>query len=101
MRLDYIPTRQDKLQCSGNRENIRAQKSDELEKRESTVSPTHSLTSLDEAFVDKSQTASEANAEVLGALKPAATTTIPNISGNCVASIILTCAYAESATPIT
>ena len=34
-------------------------------------------------FVDKSETASEANAEVFGALKPTAT---PKVPGNCVAS---------------
>ena len=59
---------------------IRSVKCDELEKRESTVSPPLSLTPLDEEFVDKSETASEANAEVF------ATTTVPKISGNCVAT---------------
>ena len=62
---------------------IRSVKCDKLEKRESTVS---SSLSLDEVFVDKSETASEANAEVFGALKPIATTTIPKVSGNCVVS---------------
>ena len=62
---------------------IRSVKCDELEKRESTVSSPLSLTPLDEVFVDKSETASEANA---GTLKPTATTTMPKISGNCVAS---------------
>ena len=65
---------------------IRSVKCDELEKRESTVSSPLSLTPLDEVSVDKSETASEANAEVFGALKSTATTTISAVSGNCVAS---------------
>ena len=62
------------------KEVIGSVKCDEREKRESTVSPSLSLTPLDEVFVDKSETASEANAEVF------ATTTVPKVSGNCVAT---------------